>query len=129
MMEEKPASLVKDKLLTLLSVLLALALLTGQFSYAQDSVESAKIQYLIKSVECLQGVKFIRNGSEYDSAKAAEHMRYKLGKAGDRVKTAEDFIGLCSRSYLTGKPYIMRFRDGKTITVETFFRQRLKQYR
>jgi hypothetical protein len=120
---------MKNKVLTLVAISLALLLPAAHSSYAQDSEEAAKIQYLIKSVEGLQGAKFIRNGSEYDSAKAADHLRLKLKKAGSRVKTAEDFIQLCSKSYLTGKEYRIRYPDGTTITAETFFRQRLKEYK
>jgi len=120
---------MKNKLLTLSAILLALLFLAANSSYAQDAEEGAKIQYLIRSVEGLQGVKFIRNGSEYDAAKAADHLRFKLKKAGSRVKTAEDFIQLCSKSYLSGEAYTMRFPDGTAITAETFFRQRLKEFK
>ena len=122
-------NLMKSKLLTLPAILLALFFLSAHSAYARNADEAAKIQYLIKSVEDLQGVKFIRNGSEYDAAKAADHLRFKLKKAGSRVKTAEDFIQLCSKSYLSGEAYRMRYPDGTTITAETFFRQRLKEFK
>ncbi|MEN6464504.1 MAG: DUF5329 family protein [Syntrophaceae bacterium] len=109
---------------------LLILLIPASFADARDPGEAAKIEYLIKSVEDLHGVKFIRNGSEYDSKKAADHLRLKLGKAGPRVKTAEDFITLCgSRSYLSGKPYMMRFPDGTAVTAESFFRRKLKEYK
>lgn len=120
---------MKTKILTLTAILLAFFLPTVHAAHAQDAGETAKIQYLIKSIESLQGVKFIRNGNEYDSTRAADHLRYKLKKAGSRVKTAEDFIQLCSKSYLSGEAYRMRYPDGTTITAETFFRQRLKEYK
>jgi uncharacterized short protein YbdD (DUF466 family) len=122
---------MKNKFLALMAISLTLWLWAGH-SYAQDAQddEAAKIQYLIKSVEELQGVKFIRNGSEYDAGQAADHLRFKLKQAGPRVKTAEDFIRLCaSRSYVSGEAYKMRFPDGTTITAETFFRNKLKEYR
>jgi hypothetical protein len=109
--------------------LLMLVCLTGGCAHAQDSGEAAKIRYLIESVETAQGVTFIRNGVEYDARKAAEHLRLKLKAAGDRVKTAEEFIRLCgSKSSLSGKPYRMRFRDGTTVDAETFFHERLKAF-
>lgn len=120
---------MNNKILTLVSISLTLLLLAAPSANAQNAAEMSKIQYLIKSVEDLQGVKFIRNGSEYDSARAAEHLRFKLNKAGDRVKTAEDFIRLCSTSYLSGKPYKMLYPDGSTISAEGFFRQQLKLYK
>ena len=60
-------------------------------------------------------VRFIRSGREYSPAAGADHLRSKLEKAGDRVKTVDDFIeGIASRSYLTGKPYLVKFPDGRT---------------
>ena len=107
--------------------LLVLLSLMGGHAYAQDSSEAAKIRYLIGSVETLQGVRFLRNGGEYDAPKAADHLRLKLKMAGDRVKTAEDFIRLCgSKSSVSGEAYWMRFPDGTTMEAEAFFRERLK---
>jgi hypothetical protein len=107
--------------------LLVFLSLMGGYAYPQDSGEAAKIRYLIGSIEALQGVTFLRNGGEYDAKKAADHLRLKLKTAGDRVKTAEDFIRLCgSKSSLSGEAYRMRFPDGTTMDAEAFFRVRLK---
>ena len=101
--------------------------LMGGYAYARDYGEEAKIQYLIGSVETLQGETFLRNGAEYDAKRAADHLRLKLKMAGNRVKNAEDFIRLCaSKSSISGEPYRMRFPDGTTMGAETFFRERLK---
>lgn len=95
-------------------------------AYAQDSQEAAKIQYLIASIEALEGAKFIRNGQEYDARSASSHLRLKLKNAGDRVKTAEDFIKYCgSKSSMTDKPYLIRFTDGTIVKSEVFFRKKL----
>ena len=108
---------------------LMLLSLMGGYAYAQDSGEAAKIRYLIGSVEALQGVAFIRNGEEYDAKKAADHLRLKLKMAGERVKTAEDFIRLCgSKSSVSGEAYRMRLPDGTVMNAETFFRERLKAF-
>src|SRR4249919_3516937 len=61
-------------------------------SVPSHMTEAAKIQALISSIEQLKGAVFIRNGTEYDGAKAAAHLRKKLDYAGSRVKTAEQFI-------------------------------------
>jgi hypothetical protein len=96
---------------------------------AQAPPEAAKIQYLIMSVATLKGATFLRNGGEYDAKAAADHLRLKLKAAGDRVKTAEDFIRLCgSRSSLTGETYRIRFADGTVLEAEAFFRNRLKSF-
>jgi len=107
-------------------LLIALISLAVVCAYAQDSREAAKIQYLIASVETLEGAKFIRNGSEYDARSAANHLRLKLKNAGKRVRTAEDFIKFCgSKSSITGEPYLIRFTDGTTVKTEVFFRKKL----
>jgi hypothetical protein len=112
---------------TLIIAMVVSALCAGA-AYASSPAENDKIQYLIASVENLQGAKFIRNGSEYDGKEAAGHLRMKLKKAGGRVRTADDFIKLCaSQSYLSGEPYTVRFADGRVIRAEDYFRDRLKE--
>lgn len=96
---------------------------------AQDTIEKKKIEFLLSIVENLQGAKFIRNGAEYDGKQAAAHLRMKLEQADGKVQTANDFIRLCaSQSYITGKPYIIRFSDGKTIQSEEYLRKKLAEY-
>jgi hypothetical protein len=108
---------------------LALLLLAVGTVYARDPVETAKISHLIASVETLEGAKFIRNGHAYDAKAAADHLRLKLKTAGDRVKTADDFIRLCgSQSSLSGEKYRIRLADGTTMDSEVFFRSRLKSF-
>jgi hypothetical protein len=108
--------------------LAVLALFAGAVS-AQETSEKKKIEFLISAVENLKVAIFIRNGTEHDGKEAAEHLRMKLQKAGDSVRTADDFIRLCaSKSLLSGKPYMIRSSDGKTITSEEFFREKLKEY-
>lgn len=96
---------------------------------ARDPWEEDKIRFLISSVESLEGAVFIRNGAEHEPGAAAEHLRLKLRKAGDRVRTADDFIRLCgSRSSLSGDPYRIRFKNGEVMETEVFFRSRLKGF-
>ena len=90
--------------------------------------EAAKIEALIASVEQLKGAVFIRNGSEYDAAKAAAHLRRKLDYAGGKVKTAEQFIDhLATGSSMTGKPYKIRFSDGHSVESAVYFREQLRR--
>jgi hypothetical protein len=96
---------------------------------AQDNIERKKIEFLICSIETLHGAKFVRNGTEYDGKAAAAHLRKKLQNAGGRVQTADDFIRLCaSKSYNSGKPYLIKLSDGTTIKAEQYFREKLKEY-
>lgn len=75
--------------------------------------ESAKIEQLIKHVENLEDAVFIRNGSKYSAANAAKFLRGKRDAHADDARTAEDFIAkLASASSTSGKPYLIRFKDG-----------------
>ena len=105
-----------------------LALFSGVVN-AQDNIEKKKIDFLISSVENLKGAKFIRNGTEHNVKEAAEHLRMKLQNDVGQVQTADDFIRRCaSKSYISGKPYLIRTSDGKTIKSEQYFREKLKEY-
>lgn len=113
---------------TAIALIVLLSLLSVS-AFGQDFTEKARIQYLIESVEALEGAKFIRNGREYDARAASSHLRLKLTTLGDRVRTAEDFINLCaSRSSMTGKPYVIILADGSRLQSEAFFRSRLQRF-
>ena len=117
---------MKKKLVTAFVIL---ALFSGAVS-AQDNIEKKKIEFLISSIENSKGVIFVRNGIDYNDGKAAaDHLRMKLKNAGGYVQTADDFIRLCaSKSYITGRPYMIRLSNGKTIKSEEYFREKLKEY-
>ena len=95
---------------------------------ALQESEAGKIEFLISSVENLDNAVFIRNGTEHDSKEAGEHLRMKLRKAGSYIDNADDFIKICSSSYITGKPYFIKFSDGEIIEAEKFFRKKLIEY-
>ncbi len=108
---------------------IAVLMLYPGIVWAQDRIEKEKIQFLISSIENMDGARFIRNGSEYEAQKAANHLRRKLRMADDKVQTAEDFIRYCaSQSLISGKPYMIRFQNGKTIRSEDYFREKLKEF-
>ncbi len=98
-------------------------------AFGQQDIERQKIAYLIDSVATLQGATFIRNGTGYDAARAADHMRLKLRFAGSRVKTAEDFITYCGTgSSVSGTSYSIRFHDGRVVDSATYLRGKLDEY-
>lgn len=110
-------------------ILAALLCLIPIAAHAREANQDARIGHLIGSVEELKGAVFIRNGTEYDTKAAAAHLRMKLGKAGDKVKTAEEFIdALASKSSVSGKPYQIRKADGTVVDTRPFFYTRLKEY-
>lgn len=106
-----------------------LVCLIPSVAFAREAKQDARIEHLISHVESLKGAVFIRNGTEYDTKEAGGHLRMKLGKAGDKVKTAEDFIdGLASKSSATGKPYRIRKPDGTVVDTKPYFYTKLKEY-
>jgi hypothetical protein len=118
-----PAELVK-------ALALAAGLLAAVAASAQQPAlsDEQKIEALIRAVADLRGAVFIRNGSEYEAKAAADHLRLKRDKAGSRVKSPDDFIRLCgSTSSMTGRPYQIRYADGKVETSEAFLRARLAE--
>ena len=110
---------------TLLCALLAAAVAT-----AASPAEERRIEFLIHAIEVLPGAHFIRNGVSYDAHAAADHLRLKRQRAGNRVATAEDFIRYCAATSSTsGVPYRIRFADGRETTSETFLRAQLASFR
>ena len=104
-------------------------LLTAAIALALDPQTKAEIDELISFVQT-SGVRFIRNGTEYSAAEGAQHLRDKLARAGDRVKTTDDFItGIASKSYLSGKPYLVKFPDGHTQPTGEWLRAHLAKAR
>lgn len=94
-----------------------------------DVMEGQKIDYLIAAIETLENAEFIRNGKSYDAKSAADHLRLKRRKAKSRVKTAEDFIKYCaSASSMSGKPYQIRFADGRVLLTADYLRQKLAEF-
>jgi Family of unknown function (DUF5329) len=101
--------------------------LTASIALGLDAQTKAEIDELIAYVQT-SGVRFIRNGLEYSGAEGAEHLRDKLAKAGDRVKTTEDFVtGIASKSSLSGKPYLVKFADGHTQPTGEWLRAHLAE--
>ncbi|OOG60235.1 DUF5329 family protein [Rhodanobacter sp. C03] len=112
----------------ILAALMLFALVAAP-AFGQQNIEQQKIAYLIDSVATLQDATFIRNGTEYDAAHAADHMRLKLRFAGSRVKTAGDFIAYCATgSSVSGIKYTIHFHDGHSVDSATFLRGKLAEY-
>jgi hypothetical protein len=108
---------------------LLLAVLMTAPSFSQEDIEQRKIEYLIAAIADLHGAHFVRNGSEFDAQRAAEHLRFKFQHGCTRVVTAENFVADCATgSSITGAPYLIRFSDGKTVEAASFLREKLATY-
>ena len=71
------------------------------------------IAYLIEQV-AKSHLTFTRNGTEYSSQEAADHIRYKYDYFKSRIESPEDFIHVCaSKSVESGKPYLVSTAQGK----------------
>ena len=92
---------------------------------------SQEINHLIAYLKT-SGCEFQRNGSWYDSAKAAEHLRGKydyLLKKG-LVATAEDFIARAgTESSISHKPYQVRCSGKQAEASASWLQAELKRYR
>jgi len=111
-------------------IVLSLGLAVSSFVHAQalPTAERQKIEALIKYVGDLKDTKFIRNGSNYDVSNAVRFLRGKWEANDAQVKTARDFIDkVASVSGTSGKPYLIRLKDGKEIPSREFLLAELKK--
>ncbi|MGI9115031.1 MAG: DUF5329 family protein [Chthoniobacterales bacterium] len=110
-------------------VLVILFAMTAGSVSARDAREQQRIDFLLHTVETSKGIAFIRNGSEYDGHSAAQHLRQKLNYAGERIKTAEQFIQYCaSESSITHRKYAVRLENGTTVDSATYFAGLLRDW-
>jgi hypothetical protein len=112
------------------SGVLCFAMLLTSVLAAQTApgLEKQKIEALIKQVGDLKDAKFVRNGSTHDVSAAVRFLRGKWEANDADVKTARDFIDkVASASGTTGKPYLIRFKDGREIKSRDFLLAELKK--
>jgi hypothetical protein len=90
--------------------------------------EQTKIDFLLGEVRNSPAI-FIRNGKEYPASRAASHLLSKLNFAGKRVQNARQFIvGIASHSEASGKPYEIRWPDGRRQPLAEWLLERLDLY-
>jgi hypothetical protein len=92
------------------------------------AAERKKIESLIKQVSELKDAKFIRNGATHDVSTAVRFLRGKWEANDVEVKTARDFIDkVASASGTSGKPYLIRYKDGRQTKSRDFLLAELKK--
>ena len=90
--------------------------------------EKQKIEALIKQVSDLKDAKFVRNGSTYEPSTAVRFLRGKWEANDAQVTTAREFIDkVASVSGTSGKPYLIRFKDGRELTSRDFLLAELRK--
>ncbi len=105
----------------------ACALLLLSAAFSQTPTEREKIRLLLNALE-KSNFTFIRNGTEYPSRKAREHLERKLSAAGNRIVTARQFIKyIASGSSTTGTPYLVKLPNGRTIETSVWLHERLRE--
>lgn len=111
-------------------VLTILLTLIARQAWADEkpATEKQKIESLIKHVETMKDAKFVRNDSEYSAKSAAKFLRGKWEANEAEIKTAKQFIEkAASKSSTTGKPYLIRFKDGKEMKSGEYLQAELKK--
>jgi len=89
--------------------------------------ERDRIAALLEAAE-RSGARFVRQGKEYSGAEGRKHLERKLRYAGERVRTAEEFIeGIASRSSITGRPYRVRLPERQEKEAGPWFRDMLAE--
>lgn len=93
-------------------------------------VERQVIESLITRVARSTDAAFVRNGRSYAAPEAAQFLRKKWRSRESEVRSAEEFIDrIASFSSTTGKPYRIRFADGREISSAEFLRAELAKLR
>ena len=88
----------------------------------------AEINYLLDFVSG-SGCTFTRNGTDHQSADAADHLRLKYSRGKRWVDSAEDFIDrLASESSFSGEAYTATC-DGNTEPSRDWLQRALQDYR
>ncbi|HEX9148684.1 MAG TPA: DUF5329 family protein [Thermoanaerobaculia bacterium] len=114
------------------SIVIALLLIPAALFAARRPIrpvaEQTKIDFLLGEVRSSPAI-FVRNGSEYPGRSAASHLLSKLNFAGKRVQNARQFItGIASHSEASGKPYEIRWPDGRREALAEWLLERLAIY-
>lgn len=123
---------MRPALRTLAAFVLGLAVFGGARASAASPIrpveEQSRIDYLLGQVKSSSAA-FLRNGREHTASRAASHLARKLRFAGKRVQTAREFIvGIASRSGDSGKPYEIRWTDGRRQRLAEWLTARLEVY-
>lgn len=116
-----------------LILLFAICFMAGEALQVREILQAAaplteeqKIARLLETVARSQAV-FIRNGREYPASRAVEHLKEKYNHIRDRIQTAKQFIEhVASRSSLSGRPYRVRFPDGRVRKTSDWLAEELR---
>jgi len=90
---------------------------------------SVAVEFLLDAI-ATSPLTFIRNGSKHSGADASQHIRSKYDYFQKDIATAEQFIEkAATKSELSGKLYLVRFEDGKEVTLADWLTSKLVEWR
>jgi hypothetical protein len=96
---------------------------------ARADATADEIAYLLKYIR-ESPCTFIRNGSPYDGAAAAEHVEAKYEHFKREIKSTEDFIDrAATKSLLSGEPYEVQCGGAARTEAAGWLRGVLRSYR
>jgi Family of unknown function (DUF5329) len=105
------------------------AVLLASLAIGAEAPEQGAIDHLLQFVETSRCT-FLRNGVEYNSKSAVNHIKKKYDYFKNQIRTAEDFIALAAtKSELSGRPYFVRCEKAKEVPTATWLHEELQQYR
>jgi hypothetical protein len=111
-------------------VFAALFLALGAAADTLPPAERRKIESLLAAVERLPDAVFVRNGKSYPPRSAAKFLRAKWDDRAADVRNADEFITkVATRSSTTGKPYLVRYADGREVETAVFLREKLAKFK
>jgi len=123
---ENPPRLPESAILILFAAVMMLGNATAQ---ADASNMDAEIDFLLDTVVTSNCV-FIRNGSEYKSEAARDHLQMKRERGKRYFDNTEEFIErLASKSSWSGKAYLIQCGNAPQQTTNSWFNALLVQYR
>jgi hypothetical protein len=106
-------------------LLIAATVLVPIESQADTEIEIKHIIEYIENSKCT----FIRNGKEYNTKEALEHILNKYEYTKHWIKSAEDFIKYtATKSSMSGRPYTVRC-DGQEILCAEWLSEELNRFR
>lgn len=104
------------------------ALGCAAFAQAMPQKGEEEVHKLISSIE-QSSCQFERNGTWYNAAEAATHLRRKFDATEKRLQTAEQFVQyVASSSSITKKPYQIRC-GAETVRAKVWLDRKLSEFR
>jgi hypothetical protein len=114
-------------------VVISLLAVSGNLIHARAAAThedlNETIGYLLDFVANSEST-FIRNGTLYPPKTAVQHIQDKYNYFRNDIKTPEDFIRLAAtKSEFSGRPYLVRTKDGKEMKTADWLGKALNDHR